>query len=106
VLRDKMIVIAGVGYRTLFRLAYRHGLTAIWKDMDKETHRRPGDPNRDGDGRVPQASAQLESIGDARYAKVVHGSLPTTSLVYDDVFRIVRGESSRRAQPSPRRRPI
>lgn len=91
-LRDKMAVIAGVGVKTLFRLAYEKGFLGIWEYAAKETGRIPGDPNRDGDGRVPIASAALEDVGDVRYVKGVHGELPMIPAVYNDIFRWLKGE--------------
>ena len=57
--------------------------------MDKITVRFPGDPNRDGDGRVPLASAILRRIR-MRYVQGVHGSLTNIPAVYSDVFRWLR----------------
>lgn len=91
-LRDKMAVIAGVGVKTLFRLAYEKRFLGLWKYTAKETDRIPGDPNREGDGRVPVASAALEDVGDIRYVKGVHGELPMIPAVYNDVFRWLKGE--------------
>lgn len=91
-LRDKMAVIAGVGVKTLFRLAYEKRFLGIWKYTAKETGRIPGDPNRDGDGRVPVASAALEDVGNVRYVKGVHGELPMIPAVYNDIFRWLKGE--------------
>ncbi|HEY0038644.1 MAG TPA: alpha/beta hydrolase, partial [Longimicrobium sp.] len=51
--RDRMLVIAGVGYKTLFRLAYGRSFFGIWERAEKVTSRIPGDPHREGDGRVP-----------------------------------------------------
>lgn len=87
--RDRMLVVVGVGFKTLFRLAYEKRLGFLWEHMDKVTRRQPGDPDRDGDGRVPQASAELEWVGETRYAPVVHGSLPTVPAVYEDVLRFL-----------------
>jgi pimeloyl-ACP methyl ester carboxylesterase len=86
--RDRMAVIAGVGYKTLFRVAYqRFGF--LWEHMDRVTSRRAGDPHREGDGRVPLASAKLEWVGETRYVKAEHGSLPSVPAVYADVFRFL-----------------
>ena len=89
--RDRMCVIAGVGYKTLFRLQFES--TFLWKHTKKVTDRQPGDPNRDGDGRVPVASAVLESIGNVRYVNTVHGSLPNVPAVFEDAFRWLNDES-------------
>lgn len=91
-LRDRMAVIAGVGYQTLFRLAYKRGFLGLWEHMDKVTSRVPGDPHREGDGRVPLASAMLENVGVTRYVRGVHGSLPMMPQVYEDVFRWLKGQ--------------
>lgn len=94
-LRDRMAVIAGVGVKTLFRLAYEKRFFGSWERAGKETGRIPGDPNRDGDGRVPVASAALEDVGDIRYVKGVHGELPMIPAVYNDIFRWLNGERMR-----------
>jgi len=88
-LRDRMAVIAGVGYRTLFRLAYRRRFGFLWEHMDRVTERVPGDRHRDGDGRVPLASAELEHVGETRYVRAVHGTLPTVRAVSDDALRFL-----------------
>jgi pimeloyl-ACP methyl ester carboxylesterase len=88
---DKMLMIAGVGYKTLFRLQYTSKLGGLWESMDKITDRIPGDPNRDGDGRVPLASATLARIR-MRYVNGVHGGLTNIPAVYSDVFRWLKGE--------------
>lgn len=88
--RERMLVIAGVGYKTLFRLAYDRGLFG-WKHMDKVTDRVEGDPHREGDGRVPLASAALENVA-IRYVRGVHGGLPNIPQVYEDVFRWLNDE--------------
>jgi len=90
--RDRMAVIAGVGYETLFRLAYKEHLGGLWTSMEKVKSRVPGDPHRDGDGRVPVASAVLENVGELRYVKGIHGDLPMIQEVYDDVFRWLKKE--------------
>jgi pimeloyl-ACP methyl ester carboxylesterase len=90
--RDRMAVIAGVGQKTLFRLAYNKGFWGYWKETDKETGRIEGDPHRDGDGRVPVASAALEKVGQVRYVKGVHGDLPMIREVYEDVFRWLKND--------------
>ena len=93
--RDRMAVIAGVGYKTLFRIAYRHGSKPLWKQMIKETGRRAGDPHRDGDGRVPLASASLEWVGETRYVRAEHGGLACVPAIYTDVFNFLSGDSMR-----------
>jgi hypothetical protein len=83
---DRMLIIAGVGYRTLFRLAYRREFFGLWEHAVKEQSRVAGDPHREGDGRVPLASAALENVT-IRYARAVHGGMPNVPAVYQDVFR-------------------
>ncbi|HEX8922977.1 MAG TPA: alpha/beta fold hydrolase, partial [Pyrinomonadaceae bacterium] len=90
--RDRMAVIVGVGYETLFRLAYEKKLWGLWSGTDKVKSRVEGDPHREGDGRVPLASAALEHVGQKRYVRGVHGELPMIRQVYEDVFRWLRGE--------------
>jgi len=90
-LRDRMLVIAGVGYKTLFRLAPASRLLGLWETIEKITDRVPGDPHRDGDGRVPLASAALEYVA-IRYVRGVHGGLPNIPAVYADVFRWLNGK--------------
>lgn len=87
--RNRMAVIAGVGKKTLFRVAYQPAFRFLWEHMDRVTSRRPGDRHRDGDGRVPLASAQLEWVGETRYVRAEHGSLPSVPAVYADVFRFL-----------------
>ena len=43
------------GRETLFRLEVNSGWLGLWQDVDKITARTPGDPNREGDGRVSLA---------------------------------------------------
>ena len=90
--RNRMAVIAGVGYDTLFRLAYEQKLWGRWSGTDKVKSRVDGDPHREGDGRVPLASAVLEHVGQKRYVRGVHGELPMIREVYEDVFRWLKGE--------------
>ncbi|MFE1869771.1 lipase family alpha/beta hydrolase [Streptomyces sp. NPDC059496] len=84
--RDRMLVIAGVGYRTLFRLAYQPAFGFLWEHMDRATAREPGDAHREGDGRVPLTSAQLQFVGDTRYVRAEHGGLPSVPAVQSAVF--------------------
>lgn len=93
-LRDRMMVIAGVGFKTLFRLAYKKGFFGLWEHTDKVTKRVADDPHREGDGRVPLASAALENVH-IRYVKGIHGGLPNIAAVYEDVFRWLKGENMR-----------
>jgi hypothetical protein len=89
--RDRMLVVAGVGFKTLFRLAYKPRFGFLWEHMDRATGRRPGDPHRDGDGRVPVASAVLGSVGETRYVRGVHGKIPGILAVQEAVFAWLRG---------------
>ena len=88
---DRMLMVAGVGYKTLFRLQYTSKLGGLWESMDKITDRIPGDPNRDGDGRVPLASGTLPRVR-MRYVSGVHGGLTNIPAVYSDVFRWLKVE--------------
>ena len=65
--RNKMVVIAGVGYKTLFRLAYAPCFLGLWETTEKVFQREGSDPHREGDGRVPLASALLENVGDNHF---------------------------------------
>jgi pimeloyl-ACP methyl ester carboxylesterase len=90
-LRDRMLVIAGVGFQTLFRLAYEPRFFGLWERMAKVKGRIAGEPHREGDGRAPLASAALENVH-IRYVKGVHGGLPNIPAVYNDVFRWLKEE--------------
>ncbi len=90
-LRDKMAVIAGVGSKTLFRLAYEQRFFGMWDHTEKVTDRIAGAPNRDGDGRVPLASAALDGVR-IRYVKGVHGGLPNIPAVQKAVFEWLNEE--------------
>lgn len=85
-LRHRMCVIAGVGFRTLFRLEHTSPL-GLWETTRKVVSRERKNPHREGDGRVPLASAALEGVGDIRYVQCEHSSLPSAPGVYRDVFR-------------------
>lgn len=87
--RRRMLTIAGVGYKALFRLAYQDGF--LWDSMKKVTARIPGDPHRDGDGRVPVASARLDGV-ETRYVRGEHGGLTNIPEAYEEVFRWLRDE--------------
>ncbi|HYP28240.1 MAG TPA: hypothetical protein VE262_16110 [Blastocatellia bacterium] len=89
--RDRMLVIAGVGYKTLFRLAYEPRFFGVWERMEKVTSRIENDPHREGDGRVPLASAALENV-QIRYSKGVHGGLPNIPQIYSEAFRWLNDE--------------
>jgi hypothetical protein len=87
--RDRMLVIAGVGQKTLFRRAYEPRFFGLWERAVKRTNRLPGDRHRDGDGRVPVASAALEWVT-VRYQRGVHGGFTNIPAVYREVFRWLR----------------
>jgi pimeloyl-ACP methyl ester carboxylesterase len=88
--RAKMLQICGVGYKTLFRLEVKEGWLGLWEDVNKITSRVEGDHNRDGDGRVPLASAELEKI-ELRYVKGSHGSVQNIPAVAQDVLAWIAG---------------
>lgn len=90
-LRDRMLMIAGVGIKTLFRLEYDRSLWGLWEHTKKVTSRVDGDRHREGDGRVPLASAQLENV-EKRYVRGVHGGLTNIPAVYEDIFRWLNDE--------------
>jgi pimeloyl-ACP methyl ester carboxylesterase len=68
-LRDRMVVIAGVGFKTLFRIANDYQFFGLWEHMTKVTERIPGNPHQEGDGSVPLASAALEYVGEIHYVR-------------------------------------
>lgn len=82
--KNRMLVIAGVGYKTLFRLEYDRKFWGIWEHMTKVTERGEG-RHREGDGRVPLASAELEAVP-RRYVHGTHSGLPDIPAVVADVF--------------------
>jgi pimeloyl-ACP methyl ester carboxylesterase len=90
--RHRMAVIAGVGVKTLFRLEQKKGFLGSWDEIDKITDRKNDNPHREGDGRVPLASAELEDVGATRYIKGLHAELPMIPAVYEDAFRWLRDE--------------
>ncbi len=85
--RNRMAVIAGVGYRTIFHLTHHNGPFSLWGHVERTMTRVTGDKHREGDGRVPLASTELESVGETRYVKGKHADLPLMPEVFDDVFR-------------------
>lgn len=92
--RDRMLVIAGVGYQTLFRLAYEAQFFGLWEHTQKIRTRQRGNPHREGDGSVPLASAALEDVT-IRYVRGAHGALPNMEPVYADVVRWFQGDELR-----------
>ena len=95
---DRMLMVAGVGIKTLFRLEYTDGW--LWDGMNKITDLEPGDPHHDGDGRVPLASATLRRVT-MRYVKGVHGGLTNIPAVYNDVFRWLKNQPMTELADSP-----
>jgi pimeloyl-ACP methyl ester carboxylesterase len=83
--KDRMLMIAGVGQETLFRLEFDKAFWGLWERTKKITERIDADPNRDGDGRVPLASGLLEDVT-ARFVKGEHGGLPNIPAVAEDVL--------------------
>jgi len=83
--RGRMLQISGMGRKTLFRLEVKSGWLGLWEDVDKITSRTPGNPHREGDGRVPLASAELEKI-ELRYVKGEHGTVQNIPAVVKDVL--------------------
>src|SRR5262249_44981461 len=57
----------------------------LWKYTNKITTRVACDPNREGDGSVPLASAQLEDVT-IRYVQGKHGALPSIPAVAKDIL--------------------
>jgi pimeloyl-ACP methyl ester carboxylesterase len=88
--RQRMAVIAGVGQKTLFRLAYRKRFLGLWEKTEKVTKTIDDDRHREGDGRVPVASAALDHVL-VRYVKGVHGGLVNIPAVYNAVFDFLSG---------------
>ncbi len=89
--RSKMAVIAGVGKRTLFRVELGNtGLSGLCK---KVTARVEGDQHREGDGRVPLASARLEGVAATYYAPGEHDALPMIPAVYEGALDWLNGNT-------------
>ena len=84
-----MAVIAGVGYKTIFRLVKRKSF--LRRGMKNITNRVEGDRHREGDGRVPLASASLENV-QIRYVRTVHGGMPNVPAVYEAALRFLNRE--------------
>ena len=79
------------------------GFLGIWEKTRKIFNRVLNDPHREGDGRVPLASALLEHVGDIRYVKGVHGGLSNIPAVYEDVFRCLKNETMQLPRTPPKR---
>lgn len=90
--KDRMLMIAGVGQETLFRLELDSKFGGLWKHTKKITKRAPCEPDYDGDGRVPLISAQLEDVT-TRYVKGEHGSLHNIPAVVRDVLAWLTGNN-------------
>ena len=95
--KERMLVIAGVGQETLFRLEFDKAFWGLWKHAKKITERIVCDSNGDGDGRVPLASAQLEDVT-TRYIKGEHGGLPNIPAVAQDVLAWLTGDRLKLAE--------
>jgi pimeloyl-ACP methyl ester carboxylesterase len=89
--RDRMAVIAGVGYKTIFRTEYGSRFLGRGRKMKHVTKRVEGDPHREGDGRVPLASAALENVP-VRYVRAKHGGMANVPAVYEAALRFLKGE--------------
>ncbi len=89
--KDRMLMIAGVGQEGLFRLEFSSHLWGAWESTEKICERIPGNVDRDGDGRVPVASAQLEDVT-IRYVKGTHGGLTNIPVVAADVLAWLDGK--------------
>ena len=90
--RKRMLTIAGVGEKTVFRLEYQKEFFGLWEHAKKVTKQIDDDPHRVGDGRVPVASATLPGVA-MRYVKGVHGNLTNIPAVIHDTIAFVRGEA-------------
>jgi hypothetical protein len=83
--KERMLMIAGVGQETLFRLEFDAAFWGLWERTKKITARVPCSAHREGDGRVPLASAELEDVA-TRYIKGEHGGLPNIPAVTKEVL--------------------
>jgi pimeloyl-ACP methyl ester carboxylesterase len=90
--KDRMLMIAGVGQETLFRLEFDAAFWGLWEKTKKITHVTQCDVNRDGDGRVPLASAELEDVT-IRYVIGQHGGLHNIPAVARDTITWISGGS-------------
>lgn len=89
--KDRMLMIAGVGEEGLFRLEFSSHFWGAWEHTAKVCSRIEDDVNRDGDGRVPLASAELEDVT-LRYVKGSHGSLTNIPAVAAEVLAWLEGK--------------
>ena len=83
------MVIAGVGEKTVFRLEYDDGFFGVWERAKKVRARQPGNPDREGDGRVPLASALLPGVKATYFVRGVHGGLTNLPPVMRAVLDFV-----------------
>jgi pimeloyl-ACP methyl ester carboxylesterase len=83
--KDRMLMIAGIGEDTLFRLEFDTAAWGLWERTVKVTQRIPCDPNREGDGRVPLSSALLEDVH-TRFVRGEHGSLTNIPAVAREIL--------------------
>jgi pimeloyl-ACP methyl ester carboxylesterase len=95
--KDRMLMIAGVGQETLFRLEFDTRFWGWWEHTKKITEQVQCDPNRDGDCRVPLASAQLKDVT-TRYVKGEHSALPNIPAVAQDVISWLNGDKLKLAE--------
>ena len=87
---DRMLIIAGVGIKTLFCLRFSSGIDALWGNTVKDfqaNSKDPDDPHRVGDGRVPLASAKLPWVASIRYIVGEHTAMMNTPSVQKAVFQ-------------------
>ena len=92
--KDRMLTIAGVGQETLLKLEFDSALWGAWEKTRKTVERIACNINREGDGRVPLASATLEDVT-MRYVKGQHGGLPNIPAVARDVVAWMCGDALR-----------
>lgn len=90
--KDRMLMIVGVGEKGLFRLEFGSLFWGAWEHTQKICSRITGDVNRDGDGRVPLASAELEDVT-LRYVKGAHRSLTNIPAVAAEVLAWLEGKT-------------
>jgi hypothetical protein len=87
---DRMLSIAGAGYRSLFRLENSDGAFS-WRASRREFGRIAGHPHRDGDGRVPLASSQLPGVR-TLYVRGAHDTLFDLLAVQTTILDWLAGE--------------
>lgn len=62
-----------------------HNIVGLWEGGGTQTGDEAGNPHREGDGRVPLASARLDGV-QIHYVKGVHGGLANVPAVYTAAF--------------------